>query len=395
MSRILFLAAFLSVALLTGCVFIGADSAYLQDNTEADQSAGDDAVASDTVPDQHGPDVATEDTPTEDTPLEDTPLEDTPLEDVPGPDSGVDTIENLCLAGGGTCMIPLPDEDGDGCPDAYTPAGLSGCGDMEICCVPIEIPCVPEGKGFESFETDGVCCPGLVPVDDCFYEDGGCACPNCPCFVCTACGNGQCGPGENVCNCPEDCDGSGPNDCLEGGGVCEDECPPGWGPVYLAGCSDGEVCCLPEDDCLPAGETVSVGPDSKDCCPGLSKIGIFEIDDNGECVMLIGGMVCSDCGNGYCEEWESICSCPEDCPGTPPPPLDCYPAFPDCPDNSYCKLPPGMCYQEGAWGMCTVIPEICTWLMNPVCGCDHVTYDNECLMEIAQQSMDYPGVCDN
>ena len=167
MGRIHFLAAFISVALLTGCVFIGAGPAYLQDNTEADQSAG------------------------------------------------------------------------DGCPDAYTPENLPGCGDMEICCVPSVNPCVSEGDGFESFETDGMCCPGLVPVPDCFEDEGGgCACPNCPCYLCTACGDGACGPFENVCNCPEDC------------------------------------------------------------------------------------------------------------PQMPPPPLDCYPAFPDCTENSYCKLAQGQCYVD-------------------------------------------------
>ena len=348
--------AIVSVALLTNCNFSGAGPAFLQDNTEADQSAGDDAVTSDTSPDQHGPDVVTEDTPTEDAPLEDTPMEDTPMEDTSGPDAGIDTIENLCLAAGGTCMIPLPDEDGDGCPDGYTPENLPGCGDMEICCVPSVNPCVPEGEGFESFETDGMCCPGLVPVQDCFYEAGGCACPNCPCFVCTACGDGVCGMGENVCNCPEDCEG-------------------------------------PPPECFGLGEAYNEFETDLTCCPGLTAVP--DCFDEGSGCICPGCpcMICTECGDGSCGPFENKCNCPEDCSPVPPPPLECYPAFPDCPENSYCKLPQGQCYQEGAWGMCTVIPELCTWIMNPVCGCDQVTYDNECLMESAQQSMDYPGSC--
>lgn len=53
-----------------------------------------------------------------------------------------------------------------------------------------------------------------------------------------------------------------------------------------------------------------------ECCVGLERIGYFK-NYNADCnpVLLVGGPagVCSDCGNGICEEWESKCNCPEDC----------------------------------------------------------------------------------
>jgi len=89
----------------------------------------------------------------------------------------------------------LCDEDGDGQVDA-------GC------------PCIGELFQFLSNAPDLECCPGLVPVPACTMEssyectgdecDFFCGCPDNLVFVCTPCGNGQCDPGETVCNC-QDC----------------------------------------------------------------------------------------------------------------------------------------------------------------------------------------------
>jgi len=47
---------------------------------------------------------------------------------------------------------------------------------------------------------------GLKAIGATWPDDGGgCMTVNCPCFVCAKCGNGVCGPGENKCNCSEDC----------------------------------------------------------------------------------------------------------------------------------------------------------------------------------------------
>lgn len=63
-----------------------------------------------------------------------------------------------------------------------------------------------------------------------------------------------------------------------------------------------------------------------------------------------------------------------------------------CSEGEFCKLPPGSCccdYQ----GVCTPIAGGCPLYMDPVCGCDGLTYDNPCFAEMAGQSIDYWGPC--
>jgi hypothetical protein len=58
------------------------------------------------------------------------------------------------------------------------------------------------------------------------------------------------------------------------------------------------------------------------CCEGLGSISADmkyepsneDADENG-CLWGEGaGMICSDCGNGVCENWENPCNCLADCP---------------------------------------------------------------------------------
>lgn len=67
----------------------------------------------------------------------------------------------------------------------------------------------------------------------------------------------------------------------------------------------------PENKCSSAGESSFVSV----CCAGLKTIYPKEIYDDLCNRQLIGGWtsICSDCGNGECEEWESDCNCPQDC----------------------------------------------------------------------------------
>jgi hypothetical protein len=73
--------------------------------------------------------------------------------------------------------------------------------------------------------------------------------------------------------------------------------------------------------CVQAGdvfENPSLGPDDGNfgkCCEGLIGIGNkIGFDENCEFSGMVGmGSICSDCGNGICEEWESKCNCEIDC----------------------------------------------------------------------------------
>jgi len=77
---------------------------------------------------------------------------------------------------------------------------------------------------------------------------------------------------------------------------------------YNGGCGEEYVKDL---GCAEAGERMSAGID---CCEGLSPIDNSEPTDSGICSAMAGGYsMCSDCGNGLCEEWENSCNCGEDC----------------------------------------------------------------------------------
>lgn len=72
---------------------------------------------------------------------------------------------------------------------------------------------VGEGEEFSadfvpSFIVSNKCKFGLKAVSAAKDVGGkfGCVYPMCDCYVCTKCGNGVCGKGENSCNCKEDCE---------------------------------------------------------------------------------------------------------------------------------------------------------------------------------------------
>ena len=79
-----------------------------------------------------------------------------------------------------------------------------------------------------------------------------------------------------------------------------------------------DVGCLKEGESSPG----AIDPDDKrhmatECCRGLKSIEITKVFSE-DCMSKTGwwggsGKVCSNCGNGICEEWESKCNCPEDC----------------------------------------------------------------------------------
>jgi hypothetical protein len=138
--------------------------------------------------------------------------------------------------------------------------------------------CYPEGAGFTSTTPAGKCCGKLVPVTDSKPSGtpGGCLVPKCPCYVCTNCGDGLCGKGENGCNCAKDCG----LPCFSSGGKFQN-----WGADLNIRCCTGLSAIK---DCT--------GTPPKCVCPSCP------------CYL------CSACGNGKCESIENACNCPKDCP---------------------------------------------------------------------------------
>jgi hypothetical protein len=69
-----------------------------------------------------------------------------------------------------------------------------------------ETECINHGEVLQVVD-DYECCSGLTEETFCFFEEseGQCSCPSEGTKLCINCGNGECGPGEDECMCPEDC----------------------------------------------------------------------------------------------------------------------------------------------------------------------------------------------
>ena len=65
-----------------------------------------------------------------------------------------------------------------------------------------------------------------------------------------------------------------------------------------------------------------------------------------------------------------------------------------CRTNQYCQWTVAdMCGAADHLGACVAIPEACATVVAPVCGCDGVTYGNECEAARAGTSIVHDGAC--
>jgi len=148
----------------------------------------------------------------------------------------------------------------------------------------LELTCKEIG---ESVSPGHKCCGDLNSVDVSSPGPDGICMQNLGGWpICIACGDGICakinpsqyGEWENECNCSLDCS---------------------------------------DHACKPEGYKYWVNPITMNfqCCVGIEHISLFLSYDpeTGICGILQGWSLCSNCGNGICEEWEHACTCEEDC----------------------------------------------------------------------------------
>ena len=64
-----------------------------------------------------------------------------------------------------------------------------------------------------------------------------------------------------------------------------------------------------------------------------------------------------------------------------------------CGPGEFCQFKVGVCGKGDQQGTCARIPQVCTRIFKPVCGCDGKTYGNDCERQAAEVSKLHNGKC--
>jgi hypothetical protein len=212
--------------------------------------------------------------------------------------------------------------------------------------------------------------------------------------------NDECDPG-SFCARPEgDCDGIGecatrPDACLaifdpvcgcDGatyGNACE-AAALGVSVAHAGECFSGPPC-VSNDECDPGNfcEKVPGKCDELGACRPLPDLCVQVVDPVCGCDGLTYNNACVAAQAGVSVASDGPCGAGPECGSNA-----------DCAEDSFCSKAEGACDEPG---FCVADPDpaICDGFpVDPVCGCDGVTYESACLAALAGVSVERQGACE-
>jgi len=145
------------------------------------------------------------------------------------------------------------------------------------------------------------------------------------------------------------------------------------GPLSPPSCCSSNNDCEMEDYCFRAIGTCDVAG----ACSPVPILCPDVYDPVCGCDGATYGNSCQAAAAGVSIDHEGVCIIPCD-------------SNSDCASGDYCSTPQRRCTSSGE---CIPAPTVCPVVLDPVCGCDGVTYDNSCKAAAAGTSVDTTGEC--